>query len=632
MEELVESFKGFILTAEQQENLRNSMRSVLSEEYYALTRDLFFDALNSKARYVVFMARRCFNLMNLFYRANFNEPDEKFERRVLSDSGLLANVPSIAYGYVAFGNIPQILIMDDILVHGRGINNLIDAFINALEKFSEDRGFEFPHEALERDVLKSITIRVMARNNKPLLMRSTYYRRLLADGYEPNIWEPKRWHELSSRISRLMSESIFSNTSFTFSLYSDKNTDVKCPVEEAVKRLGFIRSHWSKRFISDAWIKPLKRNNGDVTAFYTLRITQNMIDKTFCVVPFVLASDIDIDIYETLFTDVFGEKISNAIFGTHFSDKVSAEFVYLALSYNLLLLIQEECQTDSLITFDKLDIDKIFWNFGKDTIFANAINVLLGFKTPFLSWDRMDKYLLDATNDSEPLIRGNCENTLAVYHDVEEALEETIAYEGEEAERIACLEYSGQKSVSYKSKLNPIYSLLSKVNTKISLPNDNVIADLVGNFLRSMDRGYMAVSAKIEDHGGSQLLSCVYRAAEFSLFIHSKKYSDYLPVLIEMEKDCIYNCTRIVDRIDHFYEDKPEVKTKLKEYTIALYTSGQKIMDWDINWLHWTEVDDDTVRIFGNRSQDDLIISQVILRSLENAESMKRYRELYPKH
>lgn len=625
------SFKGVALTAVQSQNLKDSMRSVLGEEYYALTGDLFFYALNSKARYVVFMARRCFNLMNLFYRANYTNPDKDFEQRVLSDSGLLANVPSIAYRYAAFSTIPQILIADDILIHGRGINNLIDAFIDSLESFLDERGFDFSREALERDVVKSITIRVMVQNNKPLLMKSAYYQRLIADGYEPNIWEPRQWHELSSRISRLMSENIFSNTSFTFSLFSNENTDVKEPVEFAAKKLGFTKSGWNKRYISDAWVKPLKRNNGDIAAFYTLRITQNMTDKSFCAVPFIFASNIDIESSKILFKHILGEKIINAILGSHFSEKVSAEFLYLALSYNLLLLIQEEADSDDLITLDKLDFDKIILNFSKDTIFADAIHLLLDFKTPFLSWERMNKYLLDATNSSEPLICGSCESKPSVYHDIGEALEETVAYEGEEIERIAYLEYSGQKSISKKSKLNPIRSLFSKMEAQANLSNDNDVTDLVGNFLRQMDRGYVAVTTKILDYDGIQRLSCVYRAAEVSQFIHSKKYSGYLPVLIEMEKDCSYICERIVDRIDSFYKDRPDIKTKLENYTRALYASGQKLMDWDINWLHWTEIDDDTARIFGNQSQDDLIISQMILNSMNNTESLKRYRTLYPK-
>lgn len=632
MEGIKESFRGIVLTDEQMQGLKDNMRSVLGEEYYALTEGLFFDALNSRARYIVFLARRCFNLMNLYYRANYKVPDINYEQRVLSDSGLLANVPSVAYRYIALGSIPDILIVDDILIHGRGINKLIDDFIDSLKKFMDSRGFEYSSEDLEREVVKSITIRVMVQNNKPLLMNSSYYQRLLVDGYKPNIWEPRRWHELSSCISRLVSESIFSNTSFTLSLYSDNESDVKNSVEEAAKRLGFIKSSWSKRFVSDAWVKPLKRKDGDISAFYTLRITQNMIDDSICVVPFVFASGIDFNFSEILFKKLFDENTENLIFSSHLPEKVSAEFIYLVLSYNLLLLIQEDCKISNLITINKLDIDKIILNFGKDTIFASGINELLKLNAPLLNWEEMNSYLLASTSNSKPLIDGICESKTTVYHNVGEALEEIVANEGEEIEKIAYLEYSGQKSTTKKTKLNPIYNLFYDVVSKTNLSNDNDIADLVGNFLRQMDRGYVAVTTQILEDNELKYISCVYRAAEASHFIHSKKYSDYLPVLIEMESDCSYNCDRIIERINRFFEDKPDVKTKLEDYTKALYESGQKLIDWDINWLHWTEVDDDTVRIFGNQSRDDLLISQMILKSLNNAESLKKYRAVYPKH
>ncbi len=631
MEGIKESFRGIALTDEQMQGLKDNMRSVLGEEYYALTGGLFFDALNSRARYIVFLARRCFNLMNLYYRANYKVPDINYEQRVLSDSGLLANVPSIAYRYVAHRTIPQILIVDDILIHGRGINNLIDTFIHSLKDFLDDRGFVYTYENLERDVIKSITIRVMAQNNKPLLMKGSYYQRLLVDGYKPTIWEPRQWHELSSCISRLVSESVFSNTSFTLSLYGDKATSVKSSVEEAAQRLRFIKSAWNKRFISDAWVKPLKRKNGDISAFYTLRITQNMIDDSICVVPFVLASGIDFNFSEILFKRLFDENTEKFISKSHLPEKVSAEFIYLVLSYNLLLLIQEDCKISNLITVNKLDIDKIILNFGKGTIFASGIDELLKFDEPLLSWEEMNSYLLASTSNSKPLISGSRESKAAKYHDVGEALEEIVAKEGEEIERIAYLEYSGQKSTSKTTKLKPIFKLFYDVESETNLANDNDIADLVGNFLRQMDRGYVAVTTQIVEHDELQYISCVYRAAEASHFIHSKKYSDYLPVLIEMESDCSYNCDRIIERINRFYEDKPDVKTKLEEYTKTLYESGQKLMDWDINWLHWTEIDDDTVRIFGSQSCDDLLISQMILKSLNNAESIKKYRSVYPK-
>ena len=631
MEEIEESFRGVVLTDKQRQDLKNNMRVVLGELHYALTESLFLVALNSKARYIVFLARRCFNLMNLYYRANYTIPNESYEQRVLSDSGLLANVPSIAYRYIALGSIPEILIVDDILIHGRGINKLIDDFIDSLKRFMDSRGFEYSSEDLEHKVVKSITIRVIVQNNKPLLMKSSYYQRLMADGYSPTIWEPRRWHELSSSISRVVSESIFSNTSFTLSLYSDKDSDVKNLVEEAAIRLGFVKSAWSKRFVSDAWVKPLKRQNGDISSFYTLRITQNMIDDSICVVPFVFASGIDYNFSREIYKRLFDDNALNVIFKSCLPEKVCAEFIYLILSYNLLMLIQDECKISNLVTIDKLDIDKIILNFGKDTVFASGINELLKSKAPLFSWEEMDTYLLASTSNSKPLISCSHKSGAAKYRNVEEALEEIVAKEGEELERIAYLEYSGQKSISKTTKLNPVCDLFYDVVSQTYLSSDSDIADLVGNFLRQMDRGYVAVTTKILEQGEQQYISCVYRAAEASHFIHSKKYSDYLPVLIEMENDCSCNCDRIIERINRFYEDMPEVKIKLTEYTKALYDSGQKLVDWDINWLHWTEIDDATIRIFGNQSRDDLLISQMILRSLNNAESLRKYRAVYSK-
>ena len=616
------NFEGIILTDEQQKSMKAYMKSSLGEEDYKLVENFFFTALDYGAKYVVVGSQRCYNLMNLFYRTIFDKPDERFEEHFLTINGLLANIPLIAYRYIALGSIQKILIVDDILVYGKEISYLIDTFIQALKDFFDVKGLAYSCEDLEREVKNAIAIRVMMQNDKPLLMKSTYYQKTMSNDNKPNIKKPSLWHEFLSQIMRVTTKGIFSNAKYSISLYGD--TNVKNLVEDTVKQLGFLKSVWNERYVDDVWVKALKRNNNEIIAFYTYHIVQNDVDKSFHIIPFILGTDMELSSSETLLKNVFGEKLGGELISPYLPKEVKAEFVYLVLNYNLLLLLQKE----NVISKDKLDIDKIRLNYGNDTIFSKGFEELLKFDKAFLSWEQINAYLLTATRESKCLISNEQSGVLC--HNISDILEESIAKEKEEIDRIAYLESSGQKSNSKEIKFNSVQNLLNRVTEQKGL-SENDTVKLVGSLLRQIKRGYVIDISQIQKIQGIQYITNMYYITEAASFIELKKYSDYLCVLYEMESDCSYNCDRIIERINKFYKDEKDIKIKLENLVRILYSSGQKIFDWDINWLIWTEIDEETVRIFGDKSQEDLIISQMILRSLNNSDALKKYREVFPK-
>lgn len=616
------NFEGAILTDVQQKEMKMYMKSNLGEEDYKLVENFFFTALDYGAKYVVVGSQRCYILMNLFYRTIFNKPDERFEEHFLTIDGLLANIPLIAYRYIALGSIQKILIVDDILVYGKEISYLIDIFIQALKDYLEAKGFEYSLEDLEREVKNAIDIRVMIQNDKPLLMKSTYYQKTMSNENKPNIKKPSLWHEFLSQIMRVTTKGIFSNAKYSISLYGD--TNVKNLVEDTVKQLGFLKSVWNERYVDDVWVKALKRDNNEIIAFYTYHIVQNDVDKSFHIIPFILGTDMELSSSETLLKNVFGEKLGGELISPYLPKEVKAEFVYLVLNYNLLLLLQKE----NVISKDKLDIDKIRLNYGNDTIFSKGFEELLKFDKAFLSWEQINAYLLTATRESKCLISNEQSGVLC--HNISDILEESIAKEKEEIDRIAYLESSGQKSNSKEIKFNSVQNLLNRVTEQKGL-SENDTVKLVGSLLRQIKRGYVIDIPQIQKIQGIQYITNMYYITEAASFIELKKYSDYLCVLYEMESDCSYNCDRLIERINKFYKDEKGIKTNLENLVRMLYSSGQKIFDWDINWLLWTEIDEETVRIFGDKSQEDLIISQMILRSLNNSDALKEYRKVFPK-
>lgn len=624
------SFSGISLSQKQRNDVRLNMKSELGEENYGLIESFFNFIVNSKAKYKAIIARKCFNLFNLYYRCNFGSPVAEIEDKVISDNALFAYIPEIASEYLEWGFFPEILIADDILIHGRAINSLLDSFIQSVYSFIRDKGVDKEYPDIESDILKSTNIITIVQSDNTLLMKPAYYQRLFTSGYEFHVWEPVEWHDLSLRIAQLNCEGPFSNTSHTFSLYEQQaNANVNKYVADVALGQGFMKSEWNKRNVRDVWVKPLRSEDGDIFAFYTIRITLNLTLNRYSIIPFVVLPDISASCCMALLEKIFSQSIIENLNCTFPPQRPSAELMNLALNYNLLLLLNQE-DNRIPVSNDVLDIDKMMLNFGKDSVFGKAFSELLVYKKPFLSWDELNDFIISGSKQFSPVMKLYPKPLEIKYRSLNDAFEETIAEEGEKSELDAYQEYAGQKYVSEIQLRQPIRNLFEKIEQSSGLQyNDREIIELVADILRHMDLGAVSVGSE-RRNDNCDCFSCVYRAGEQSQFLHPKKYADHLPVLLEMEKDCNSNCKEIVQRIERFYGEESELKKKLISFVNYLYHSGQRLRDWDIDWLNCTEVDDKTRQMGENKSREELIASQMIVRIMRRHDELSKYRAMYP--
>ena len=103
-------------------NERTIRASFSAEDFDNLTQ-FFQNVWMSNASYKVFMARRAFNLNYAFmdmmkakYRSEYKIDN------IMSNTALLLCAEEIADYYVITKCFPDILIIDDLLLHGRGIS------------------------------------------------------------------------------------------------------------------------------------------------------------------------------------------------------------------------------------------------------------------------------------------------------------------------------------------------------------------------------------------------------------------------------------------------------------------------------------------------------------------------------
>lgn len=582
---------------------------------------------NSRAKYKVVSSRECFNLIYAYYRSNFKEHLAGIEDTMISDSALFAYIPEIVHAYQTRGIFPEILIADAILIHGIMIRYLLDTFIHKIYEFLKNTGQKMDYLELESKVLRSISVITIVQSDRALLMKPAYFQRMLDSGYPFHAWSSYRWRDFSFKIAYANGEGSFSNTSYTLTMYEKQSGElVHEYIAAAALQLGFSRSSRNNRIVRDIWVKPLYNANGDYRAFYTLRITQDVTLNRYSIIPFIILPEIKISRCRELFYKIFSADIIAGLEATSFTDRSCAELFHLALNYDLLLLLN---QYDSriLVTNDVLDTDKIMMNFGVRSIYGKALVELLEHTAPFLSWEQLDALIYNSSEGSEPVMKKKAEpSILFKYTSLSEAFEETIAKEGEELELKANNDFLNQNlSVEIKPRKD-VKNLFSRIEQSLSMKyNDQEIVELVADILRKTDMSMLSIEADIKDN------SCysAYRINEQAQFIHPKEYSDHLSVLVQMEKDCNSNPNEIIKRIADFYGKNPDLQNKLSNYVTYLYSSGQRLHDWDINWVNSTEVDDQIRSECPGLSQSNLLFAQMIKRTVAQRNELTEYNKKY---
>lgn len=490
-------FEGIKFNEKQRNDICINMKSELGEQNYAFVEKFFDYILNSEAKYKVIISRSCLNLFNLYYRGNYELPLVEIEGSVISDSALFAYIPEMVSEYLEWGFFPEILIADDILVHGKKINFLLDTFIQSVYYYVKEKGTHKEYPDIECDILKAISIITSMQSDNTLLMKPAYYQRLFNTGYKFNVCKPVVWHEFSLKISMLNIESVFSNTSYTLSLYEENSEDKRHNyIVDVLQKQGFICSEWKKRNQRNVWVKPLFYEGKGIIAFYTISITQNFVLNEFRVKPFIVLPNLDVNYCMHLFDKIFSNNTVEKIKEMSQAQNQIAELLYLALNYNMLLLLNQEDERISLSS-DVLDIDKILWNFGVSTIFGQAIKELLKHKSPFLSWKELNTFIIKGSERFEPIMDLHIKQGENKYREFNEAFEEIMADESEKAELEAAQEYEGQKYVTEKCSRQPIRVLFDKIiqSTKSECTKQQII-ELIANMMRQWEVGFIELNVE----------------------------------------------------------------------------------------------------------------------------------------
>ena len=192
------SFEGPFLETHFNEKLRTYLKNLWEDP----------------AEYKVLMARRMLNLNAVLMQEwTADEREQYLTDGIMSNTAFLLSAKAIANRYIHRNRLPRILICDDIMLHGRGIINLLYKFKSILKKQLSEKQVEISDRQLEQDLNRAVNIYLFVRNrDEGLLIDQDRYRL-----YAAQIFPMNRLRELSLQISDFLQNCGTANTSYVIS-------------------------------------------------------------------------------------------------------------------------------------------------------------------------------------------------------------------------------------------------------------------------------------------------------------------------------------------------------------------------------------------------------------------------------
>ena len=441
-----------------------------------------------------------------------------------------------------------------------------------------------------------------------------------------------------------MGEGYFQNTSYVLSVYDveeGKNGDEgetlsAKGVEHLAESCGFTIDRWARRNRRDVAVRTLTNDAGDHMAFYTLRITQNSVDGKYSIVPFFFCSNMgNVDALlgnVSTYLDKNGLHQTKKIFD-HWrnSSRTIVEILYLIFSHNILLLLQQKSGQDWNLA-ERLDVDKIKISFRSrmhpET--TQFLEQLAGVKEPFFSWEEMNRMLLEATKHAVPLVPHQWiapDSEAKPGFSAQTYIDLVLSQRAELRELDAFYQFTGQeevRDVEHFPEVERLYATIRQLRGDGYLGTNGEIIQLIAETHRLMDLAYMSVHAEKREREGEEYFVCTYHEGEQSQFIQIRRFADYLPILVSMERDCSSRPSLIKERVVQFYKDKShEELTSICDFVDMLYRSGQRLRDWSIGTLQWAEID--TLHQ-NQQSREDQLLKEMALRTAQRLRELERYR------
>ena len=359
--------------------------------------------------YIILFARRCFNLFYAWNeRLSFIKRGES--HKFLTETGLLSYISIIAKRYVLTHELPRVLFVDDVLIHGYTINNKVSNYVESLEQeveylWKQTHLNTLNMRKLHREIIDSISLVVFAQNNDQLLIDPELKWNL--DAYR--LLNTEDWHRYSRKIRTFIKDGNVANTSYIVSMKVSEENDSLIR-KDFLDKNGWVadsfkfelNSHQqeSEMFFYNAFNGKLRNEHVHAT------VRRYRSGENIFYIPYLFHGELRLDDYIELFLQVenlaqehnlkhFVSAARNAL--AFFSQEersmitfeLYAQFIEMFLSQMVLNLFVQDCVPVSMIPSIDYDYKKIAHNFGEfikaEDIYQLCMETWLGQELLYIS-------------------------------------------------------------------------------------------------------------------------------------------------------------------------------------------------------------------------------------------------------
>lgn len=587
--------------------------AVLGNAEFEGLHTFFKKVWESEYDYVAVLARRCFALHNIFMRCAEGS-DCIRAKRVISHNALLFYAHKFAKHYSEYKKFPSVLLVDDLLIHGRGMGRILYHFENLICKDIEStRGQELEYS--ERNLIhynlsKAIQMRVYAINKAPLLIEGLYRHQIEAETERYG----SQLKNLSQQISSFIQEINEPNTSYRYSVMLPRDYVIKA--ENEWKAIDWhYRGEQSKIYFSS------KNNGAFVPMVYAHGIGNLNNNQSVWITGLSIGGDVSIDKFDqmcfelaNILSQTDSEKIFTSLIRILLNKEGSIQrqriqFVSFLLSLVNVSNFLNQChfkQNQEQIEFTLDNRRHIATNFGFEDDALTGISRIIDNQDIM---DHIRPILFDSFSSStEMLLEATKQSGRLDIASVNDAIDRTFQKIGMNAEieaynistnkiRFRPDKY-GEDTVSLKDCMQNIRNCLNAKSVDVT--DQQIIAGLtavVDSGLAALNFGYAPGKGKVQ---------CLLKAGELSTFSTPRKWHWFIPALSWVENECFDFAVTPVDLVKEFIgylaeldinisandalssDEKTALKDIIKhgpEFVDQLYYCKQSFNSWNMQLL-----------------------------------------------
>lgn len=588
---------------------------------------------------VVFITRRCHVLVEIFWKI-FRSPwfrleleknksfaaykslfeadcsdliDEIYQNYLITDNNLLSMSHRLAQYYWENKDLPELLIVDELLIHGRAVNGILMDLERRLEAAYETliagSGAE---NDIKNQMAKRLQLHIYAQNDEILLLLFRY----AVDGRLRVFkkYSAAKWRELSLHFARLISASSVNNVAYSWSFCLPQHCDPLA--ERALSAENFqmfrhvataLRDYQEENFI---WLYP---NDQAAKVICTFRMKTSLSHYKFdrqqlpqyCLyVPYIIYDHLNyrnvwqlhVRLRADIFKDLHQEALDDFLSGKHLLGQRNTEDEALFRSYyrwlvetndlllNCLLVryflldvvkLEEAAYETYIRHIDWQQVGRNFHVFERDKAGTWSLQNIEPVLRSIWEWKpesgRLREYFDLLLRDTPPVwegIQGSSGHEGTAQGEITEALtvavQNTIFEIGCEAEKNAyerCISgviFSDETLADWGRhySIADVVKKCVRAYSNTGRVTKEEFYELLGILLHAMDLGYIGMNpiygvASYETDSAQEIYTSV-KAGEQSLFIKPYRYRRYISVLSKIEEYYGENWNDVKITIGHF--------------------------------------------------------------------------------